>query len=247
MDKMLYIAMTGASETLRSQAAVSHNLANVSTTGFREDYNQFRSMPVYGETLPSRAYAMSERPGVNFNAGSIQSTGRDLDMAINGDGWFVVQDANGNEAFTRRGDLRLTVNGILETGDGRPVLGSGGPIAIPPAESVEIAADGTISVRPLGQAAKALVQVDRVKLVNPPLDQLEKGEDGLFRVRDPKLRVEEDANVRLVAGALESSNVSAVDALTKMINLGRMFEMQIKVMKTAEQNDEAAAQMMRLA
>ncbi len=245
MDQMIYIAMSGAEQTLEAQATNSHNLANLSTAGFKADLSQFRSMPVFGEGYPSRAYAMAERPGVDFRPGAIQSTGRELDMAVDGEGWIAVQDADGGEAYTRAGDLHLTANGLLETGAGYLVLGNGGPVAIPPAEKLEIAMDGTISIRPVGQTATALVEIDRIKLVKPPLDQLEKGGDGLFRVNGEEA-VTVDAGVRLVGGALESSNVNAVDALVNMIGLARRFEMQVKMMRTAEDNAAAAAQIMRL-
>lgn len=246
MDRMLYVAMTGASQTLLAQAANAHNLANAATTGFKADLNQFRSMPVFGDGYPSRVYAMSERPAADLRHGAMQSTGGELDVAIDGDGWIAVQDAEGGEAYTRAGDLRLTVNGFLETGAGHKVLGNGGPIAIPPAEKLEVGQDGTISIRAVGQSAKALVEVDRVKLVKPVLTNLEKGADGLFRVPG-QASAQADADVRLVAGSLESSNVNAVDALVRMISLGRQFEMQVKMMRTAEENEQASAQMLRMA
>lgn len=246
MDRMIYIGMSGAREAALAQATVSHNLANVSTTGFRADLAQARSMPVFGDGHPSRAYAMEERPGYDFDPGGLVQTGRDLDVAVRDQGWIAVQDAAGNEAYTRRGDLQLTVNGILQTGDGHPVLGGGGPVAIPPAESIEIAADGTISVRPVGQEAGALVQIDRLRLVDPPPGQLEKGKDGLFRTVEGAPEVEADANVRVVSGALESSNVNAVEAMVEMVGLARQFELQVRVMRTAKENDEASASMLRM-
>ncbi len=245
MDRMLYVAMTGAAQTLTAQAANSHNLANASTTGFKADLSQFRSMPVYGDGMPSRVYAMAERPGVDLRPGAIQATGNDLDMAVDGDGWIAVQAADGSEAYTRAGDLHLTVNGLLETGAGHYVLGNGGPVSIPPAEKLDIGADGTISIRPLGQSAKTLAQIDRVKLVKPPLDQLEKGEDGLFRLRSGAA-APADASVRLVSGALEGSNVNPVEQMVNMISLARQFEMQVKMMRTAEDNASAATQLLRL-
>jgi flagellar basal-body rod protein FlgF len=243
---MLYIGMSGAKETLLAQATAANNLANATTTGFRADLAQARSMPVFGPGYPSRAFAQSERPGYDLQPASLQTTGRDLDVAIHGDGWLAVQDGQGNEAYSRRGDLQLTVNGMLVNGAGRPVLGNGGPVAIPPAESVEIAADGTISVRPVGSDANTLVQIDRLKLVNPPPREMEKGEDGLFRQRDAAGPAEADAFVRVVSGALEASNVNAVEEMVDMIHLARKFEMQVKVMSTAQENDDRTTQLLRL-
>ncbi len=245
MDRMLYIAMSGAQQILQAQTATSHNLANASTTGFRADFSQFRSMPVFGPGHPSRVYAMSERPGVDFTPGGIQSTGRELDMALQGEGWIAVQARDGTEAYTRAGNLRTTVTGQLVTGTGLPVLGNGGPIAIPPAEKLEIAGDGTISIVPVGQQPAELAVLDRIKLVNPNLAQLEKGPDGLMRLNDGTT-ADADAAVTLVSGALEASNVNTVEALVEMINLARSFQMQIKAMETADENEKAMAQMMRL-
>ena len=245
MDRMLYIAMSGAKETMLAQAVNTQNLANVSTTAFRADLESFISQPVYGPGYDSRVYALDQGEGTDFSPGSLITTGRDLDVAVNGDGWIAVQGADGKEAYTRRGDLHIDSVGLLTNGAGRPVLGNGGPIAIPPAAKVEIGQDGTISVLPVGQTASTLAVVDRIKLVNPNLNRLEKGSDGLVRTgeRDP---VEADASVRLASGALESSNVSAVDAMVRMIELARQFEHQVKMMQTAEENDRAAAQLLRV-
>ncbi|MFA7096516.1 MAG: flagellar basal-body rod protein FlgF [Gammaproteobacteria bacterium] len=245
MDRLLYVAMTGASQTMLAQAANSHNLANVSTTGFRADLEAFRSLPVYGPGYPGRVYAMTEGKGVDFSPGSIITTGRDLDVAVNGSGWIAVQAPDGTEAYTRAGDLRVTSGGMLVTGAGHPVLGNGGPIAVPPYETLEIGADGTISIRPLGQGAETLAVVDRIKLVDPPLQDLEKGQDGFLRLKDGVTAFPE-AHVQLVSGALESSNVNAVDAMVRMIELARQFELQVKTMKTAEENDAVSARVMQL-
>ncbi len=245
MDRMLYLAMSGAKQILAAQRANTHNLANATTTGFRADFSAFRSMPVYGDGYPSRVYAMDERPGIDFSPGSVQYTGNELDVAVNGDGWIAVQAPDGTEAYTRAGDLRLTGNGLLQTSTGHPVLGNGGPIAIPPSEKLEIAVDGTVTAQPIGQGANALAQLDRIKLVNPPLSSLKKGEDGLFRLADGT-NAPPDANVRLINGALEGSNVNAVEAMVNMISLARQFELQIQAMHTAEETDAAAAQLMRM-
>lgn len=245
MDRMLYVAMSGAKQTLVAQAINSHNLANATTTGFKADLNQLRSMPVFGTGHPSRVYAMTERPGPDLSAGAIQETGRELDVALSGEGWIAVQAPDGGEAYTRRGDLHLTVNGILETGAGHPVLGNGGAIAIPQAEKLDIGSDGTVSIRPLGQDAKGLAEIDRIKLVRPPISDLTKGADGLFRLKGGGVAVA-DAAVTVTRGVLEASNVSIAQALVEMITLARRFEMQVKTMDTVKENDEAMAGLMRL-
>ena len=245
MDRSLYVAMSGAKQILQAQTSNNNNLSNANTTGFRSDLQQFRSMQVFGPGHPSRVYAMSERPATDFNAGAIISTGRDLDVAIKGEGWIAVQSPDGSEAYTRAGDLRLTADGLLQTGSGLPVLGNGGPIALPPAQKLEIGSDGTISMVPLGQTSASLAIVDQIKLVKPPFDQLEKLNDGLMHLKDEK-PVPASDQVFLVPGALESSNVNSVDAMVRMIELARQFELQVKMMKTASDNDAAGAQLMRM-
>jgi flagellar basal-body rod protein FlgF len=242
---MLYVAMSGAKETLLAQGANSNNLANADTPGFLADLQQFRSMPVFGDGFPTRVYGMSERPTVDFSHGSIVHTGNELDVAVNGDGWLTVQAKDGTEAYTRRGDLVLDANGVLTTGNGLPVLGNGGPIAIPPAEKIEIANDGTISIRPLGQDVGELAVVDQIKLVNPPIAEMEKGRDGLMRMQDGST-AEPDVAAQLVSGSLKSSNVNVIDAMVDMIELSRRFEMQVKMMKTAGDVEQGSASIMRI-
>jgi flagellar basal-body rod protein FlgF len=245
MDRMLYVAMSGAKQTMLAQAANNHNLANVNTTAFKADLNAFRSMPVFGEGMPSRVYAMAERSGVDFAPGMTNSTGRELDMTINGQGWFAVQAADGTEAYTRAGNLRISTSGLLVNGAGHVVLGNNGPIVIPAAEKIDIGSDGTISIRPQGQAASTLAVIDRIKLVNPSLDELEKSQDGLMRMKSGET-LPPDAGVTVVSGALETSNVNPVESLVNLISLSRQFELQVKAMKTTEENESMTAQMLRL-
>lgn len=245
MDRMLYLAMSAASNTLQAQAVNSHNLANVSTSGFRADLSQFRSMPVLGDGFASRVYALQERPGTDFSHGHLDYTGNEFDIAINGDGWIAIMLPDGSEGYTRAGDLHTASTGLLENGAGYPVMGNAGLISMPPAEKVEIAADGTISIRPIGQDEKSLATVDRIKLVNPPAESLYKGTDGQFRLRDGTVAVA-DSKVQLIPGALESSNVNMVEALVDMIALARQFEMNIKAMQAAEENDQSGTQILRI-
>jgi flagellar basal-body rod protein FlgF len=245
MDRMLYISMNAAQQTMLSQAANSNNLANINTTGFRADFEQFRSMPVFGEGLPSRVYSMSERPQTDYQTGSIQSTGRELDISVQGEGFIAVQGKDGREGYTRAGDLHVMENGQLVTGTGLAVMGEGGPIAIPPAEKIEIGSDGTISIRPLGDDAQALAVLDRIKLVKPDLQKVFKDSDGLMRMQDGT-DAPLDAEVKVASGTLESSNVNAVSALVNMIELQRQYEMQVKMMKSADDNGAASARLLQM-
>lgn len=246
MDKSLYIAMSGAKQTLLAQTANANNLANAQTSGFKSDLEQFRSMPVYGPGFPTRVYAMAERPGTDMSPGAVQQTGRDLDVAIEGEGWLAVQGADGKEAYTRAGDLRITPDGLLQTGAGLQVLGQDGPISVPPSQKLEIGKDGSISVVPLGAASANLATVDRIKLVKPALDNMEKRNDGLMHTKDGK-PVEASADVSLIQGAVEGSNVNAISAMVDMIELSKNFELQTKVMKSADENAGASARLMQMA
>ncbi|TVP82158.1 flagellar basal-body rod protein FlgF [Thioalkalivibrio sp.] len=245
MDRMLYVAMSGAKETALAQARNTHNLANASTTGFKASLDAFASRPVTGSGHDTRTYAVTEDMRVDLSPGPLQATGRDLDVALQGEGWIAVLAPDGGEAYTRAGDLQVDSVGLLTTGTGLPVLGDGGPIAVPPFQTLEIGSDGTISIRPLGQEANTLAQVDRIKLVNPDPAELVRGEDGLIR-HVQRLEQPPDAGVNLVNGMLESSNVNTVEAMVRMIDLARHFEMQVKMMKTAEDNDAASASLLRL-
>ena len=245
MDKMLYVSMTGAHNNSLAQSAHANNLANISTNGFRRDFEQARSMQVFGDTLPARVYAMTERPGTDFTPGSMQETGRDLDVAIGGRGWLAVQAADGSEAYVRTASLNIDALGVLRTGNGLPVMGNGGPIAVPPEQKIEIGKDGTISIRALGEGPSVLAEVDRLKLVNPDLKQMEKGTDGLIRFKGVG-PVQADATVQVTSGFLESSNVNAVEEMTAILSLSRQFELQVKMMRTAEDNAAAVARVLQI-
>ncbi len=245
MDHMLYIAMTGAKQNMQALAVTSNNIANSNTTGFRADFAAMRSMPLYGDGHPSRVYAMAERPGTDFSRGVMMATGRDLDIAIRDDGFLAVQGMDGKEAYTRAGDLQVTTLGQLVTGSGYPVIGENGPISIKPFQKLEIGVDGTISVIAEGDEALSIREVDRIKVVKPQLSELYKGEDGLLRLKDGS-EAEADADGHIISGTLEGSNVNAAAALVDMIEIARQFEVQTKMMKIAEQNDERTAQILRL-
>ena len=198
-----------------------------------------------GSGYASRVYATNATTGWDSTSGSLISTGRDLDVAVQGAGFIAVQGQDGREAYTRAGDLRVDPNGLLLTGTGHQVLGDDGPVSVPPHSSVMIAADGTVSIVPLGQGPETTATVGRVKLVNPDEAALARGEDGLFRLNDGN-DAPADAAIRLASGTLESSNVNAADAMVTMIELARHFELQVKAIRAAEENGAASAQLLRM-
>lgn len=245
MDKALYVAMASGQNIMNAQAVHANNLANANTNGFQADFEQFRSIALYGEGFHSRAYALAEHRGTDFERGALVETGRDLDMAVEGNGWIAVLAPDGSEAFTRAGALKISPQGQLLSGNDLPVLGNGGPIAIPPAEKITLGADGTITIQPEGQSAQVLSAIDRIKLVKPEYRDLVKGEDGLIRRRDGE-EEQPDAGIRLQSGFLEASNVNAVDEMVQITAMSRQFEINIKMMQTMQENSESAAQLLRM-
>jgi flagellar basal-body rod protein FlgF len=239
MDKLIYTAMSGASHTLQQQAAVSQNLANTNTPGFRAAINTFRAVPLVGEGLATRSFVVDSTSGADFSEGVMETTGRPLDVALNGQGWIALQTADEKEAYTRNGSLQVSPEGLLQSRSGLNVLGDAGPITLPPDAQISIAHDGTISTLPLPNQPASGVVVGRIKLTNPPQNMMVRGEDGLFRSKDGNA-AEADARVTIRSGFLESSNVNAVEAMVNMISLARQFDTQMKMLTTADNNARQA-------
>jgi flagellar basal-body rod protein FlgF len=245
MNPAHWAAKTGLDAQQTKLAVTYNNLANVSTTGFRADLAAFQSRAVDGSGFASRVYATNASIGWDNTSGALLSTGRDLDIAVNGPGWIAVQGPDGREAYTRAGDLKVDPTGQLMTATGRPVLGDGGPINVPPYTSIFFARDGSISIVAQGQTPDTTSTVGRVKLVNPPETDLQRSDDGLFRMKDGS-DAPADAAVQIGSGVLESSNVNTAEAMVNMIELARQFEMQVKAIRAAEENGAAASQLMRI-
>ena len=243
MDRLIYTSMTGANHTLNQQATVAHNLANASTTGFRAENNAFRAVPVFGDGLPTRAFVVDSTTAADFSPGHLETTGRDLDVAVKGPGWITVQLDNGEEAYTRNGSLQVGPNGVLLTQNGLKVKGETGVLAVPPESRITIGVDGTVSSVPINPQPNTVAAVGRIKLVNPPEGSLVKGPDGLFRLKEGGT-APVDGRVRLVDGTLEGSNVNVVHEMVSMIALARQFDMQMKMLDSAQRNAEQASQIM---
>lgn len=245
MDRLIYTAASGAKHIMEQQATTSNNLANVSTTGFRAQLDTFRAVPVNSDGLATRAFVVDNTVGADFTAGPMQVTGRDLDVAVKGKGWIAVQTADGAEAYTRNGSFDISPNGILQTTNGQTVAGEGGPITIPPNTTVSVGSDGSVSTLATDTVPATVTVVGRIKLVNPDEKQMVRGDDGMFRMQDGT-PAPADPAVQVAGGALEGSNVSAVDSMVSMISLGRSFEMQMSLLKNAENNAAKATQILAL-
>jgi flagellar basal-body rod protein FlgF len=238
VDRMIYLSMTGAKATMQRQEVLANNLANASTPGFRAELTAFRSVTVQGSGAATRVYALESTPGYNAEPGAVQATGRNLDVAMKGNGWLAVQALDGTEAYTRGGALDINSEGLLVTKTGLTVLGDGGPITIPANATVQIAPDGTISAA-VGNAKPQ--SVGKLKLVTPEAP-LQRGEDGLFRGADGDLGA--DPNARLQDSALEGSNVSPVETMIAMIAAARQFEQQMKLVHSAQEKEQAATKLL---
>jgi flagellar basal-body rod protein FlgF len=245
MDRLIYTAMTGAKHALEQQATTTQNLANVSTTGFRAQLDSFRAVPLVGDGLATRSFVVDATVGSDFTPGPIQQTGNALDVAIQGDGWLTLQMDDGSEAYTRNGTLKVSENGILQNQDGVTVAGDGGPISIPPNSTLTIGTDGTVSAVDNTTTPTSVTTLGKLKLVNPPTQNLVRGDDGLFRTKSGA-PVDADATVAAVGGALEGSNVNLVDSMVNMINLSRQFELHMTMLKTSETMENSADQIFTL-
>jgi flagellar basal-body rod protein FlgF len=250
MDKVIYTAMTGAEHTLSQQSNAASNLANASTTGFRAQMDTFRAVPVIagsgGSSLTStRTLVVDSTSGTDFTSGALQQTGRALDVAVQGSGWLAVQAADGSEAYTRAGDLKIDQNGVLQTQSGNSVLGDTGPITIPPQTAVTIATDGTVSTVATDGVPNAVNIIGRIKLVNPNNTNMVHGDDGLYRQSDGTAATA-DESVQLAPGFIESSNVNPVESMVTMINLARQFDLHMKMLTTVDGDESKASAILSL-
>ena len=245
MDKFIYTAMTSGKHTLSQMDTVTHNLANISTDGFRAQIDAFRAVPVISTDLKVQTFVVDATVGTNFNSGAIHPTDRAMDVAIQGKGWLAVEAADGKEAYVRGGSLKVDTNGVLQTQSGLNLLGDGGPITLPPDEAVTFSKDGTVSSIPFGNKVANGTILGRLKMVNPAENTLVRGDDGLFRTKDG-VAADNDAGVTLVSGAIEDSNVNSVESLVSMISLARQFDLHVKMLSNAQADDEKASSVLSL-
>ncbi|NYT41728.1 flagellar basal-body rod protein FlgF [Sphingomonas sp. R-74633] len=245
MDRLVYTAMSGLRSQMQSQATIANNIANASTIGFRAERVSFDRLVLQGTGLDSRQFAAEEVNDFDRTKGTMVQTGNPLDVAVNGDAWMAVQATDGTEAYTRRGDLKIAASGVLETGDGFPVMGSGGPITVPPADKISIAEDGTVSIVPRGGDPTQPQVIDKIKLCSTDGSQTAKGLDNLLHVKGGGV-LPEDMDAKVASGSLEQSNVNLTQALVDMIENQRAYEVQAGMLKDAKNMDESSASLMRM-
>jgi flagellar basal-body rod protein FlgF len=245
MDRSIYVAMSGAKELFLAQEGHNNNLANLNTQGFLADRFQQRAMPVFGDVLATRVQAMTESPALDLAPGPLTPTGRDMDVAMSGRGWISVLGTDGGESFVRSASLQVTPAGQMVTESGRPVLGNFGPIALPPFQRVSIAPDGTISIVPQGQTPEVEQVVDRIKMVDPPPNQLRKAQDGTLQVQN-RLLQPADAGLRLTPMTLQGSNVSGMGELVALLEDARRYEMHVRFLSESRDNEGAGTSLLRL-
>ncbi len=239
MDRLLYIAMTGAIHTMHQQATTSHNLANVSTTGFRSQIDSFRAVPVISQGSPTRDFVVDAEVATDFQLGAIQHTGRVLDVALLNKGWLTIQMPDGTEGYTRNGSLVITPEGMLQTREGYSVMSLQGPVVLPTDLPYSIEADGTISSIDDTTTPRTVMMLGQLRLVNPDENLLVRGTDGFFRTKDGSVPAF-DPGVKVISGALEASNVNAAETLVNIISLSRQFELQMNVIQHADENASRA-------
>ena len=245
MDRLIYTALSGMRGAMARQTTTANNLANANTTGFRAELSSAQALWLRGPGLESRVETSQQVVAADMAPGSVTDTGRELDVAMQGDALLAVQAEDGSEAYTRRGDLQVSPTGVVTTGDGHPVLGDGGPLTLPPADSVRIAQDGAIWIVPTGGDPNQPQQVDRLKLATPAGSRIQKGVNGLFRVMGGGA-LPSDPDARLTPHSLEGSNVNTSQTLIDMIEASRSWDMQLQLVTQAREMDTSAADLMRL-
>jgi flagellar basal-body rod protein FlgF len=231
-QQLFYLVMAGLDATMDRVTAATNNLANRGTAAFKAQKPVFQAMPLYGQGMPDRVIVAATEEGADFRSGAIQKTGRDLDVAVKGPGWLIVQAPDGNPALSRNGSLAISSGGILQNSEGHVVLGEGfSPIVLPALQSITIGDDGTVSGVLLGQSPDQITALNRVMLANPPTGELQRRADGLFE--DQAAPPQPDSQVRLQVGALEDSNADTVSMMMNMIENTRIFQMQTEMVRMA--------------
>lgn len=245
MDRLIYTAVTGMNASMNRQRVIANNMANAQTIGFRAETMQFEPMTLKGPQLEVRAMVSGEVQGADMKGGALVQTGRELDVAVSGNVMLTVQARDGGEGYTRRGDLIVSATGVLENGEGYPLIGESGPVTVPTGARIAIAPDGAVIATNPEAPDQPPVQVARLKLASFAGSTIRKDTDGLFRVPGGGV-LPADGNAKVTAGALEQSNVNTSEVLVEMIEAQRLFDMRTKLIATARDLDEGGARLMQI-
>jgi len=245
MDRLIFTAMSGMTDSMIRQRVIASNMANTQTIGFREEMLYSEPVTLSGPSLEVRAMNESEVRGANMSAGSFVETGRGLDVAMTGDAMLALQAADGSEVYSRRGDLSVTAAGVLQNGDGLPLIGEAGPITVPPGAVVSISPDGTVLSGDPDTPDQPPQPIARLKLVSPKGSRIAKDLTGMFRVEGGGI-LPTDENARVQSGTLEQSNVDPTEVLVRMVEAQRLFDIRTKLISTARDVDQSGAALMRL-
>ena len=245
MDRLIYTALTGMNAAMDRQRATANNLANASTPGFRKEVFAVTPATLRDGSLEARAVARGAVRGADMDAAKVNPTGKPLDIAVDGAALIAYQGPDGGEIYSRRGDLRVAASGVLENGEGLPVLGNGGPITVPVGFQISIGKDGTVLARDPAAPDQPAQELNRIKLASPEGSTLAKGIDSFLKVPGGGV-LPPDPTATVTSGALEMSNVETAATLVEMIDAQRAFEQRAKVLRTAGELDEAGASLMSL-
>lgn len=245
MDRLVYTAVSGMNASMMRERMTASNMANAQTIGFKAEVMQAQAVTLDGPQLDVRALNRSEVKGANMKEGAIIATGRPLDVAMTGNTMLAVQSVDGQEAYTRRGDLSVSNTGVVENGEGLPVLGETGPLMVPPGSTVSISQDGSVMVRDPSVPEQEPQKIDRLKLVSTAGSQLEKDLAGVFRVPGGGVLPVDD-NAKVIPESVEQSNVNSSEVLVDMIESQRLFDLRTKLVSTAKELDEGSSKLMRL-
>jgi flagellar basal-body rod protein FlgF len=245
MDRLIYTAVSGMTESMTRERVIASNMANSNTIGFKAEKLYTTPVTLKGPALEARAMTSGEVKSADMSAGNVSQTGRNLDIALQGDGMMAIQSADGSESYTRRGDLTISPTGVLQNGDGRPVIGNGGPITLPLDAQITIGPDGMILMVNQENPNLPPQPVDRIKLASTSGSTIAKGLDGLFRVVGGGV-LPADENARLIPRSLEQSNVNPSEVLTQMVQAQRLFDIRSKLISTAKEVDQSGTSLLRL-
>ena len=260
MDRMSQTALNSMKMLMENQIATAHNLANLNTPGFRQDViTDFSSVYMNRENgLEPRIVTAREVGKFSVEQGALDSTQNPMDVAINNNGYFVIQPKNGgNPALSRRGDFQVNENGELLDGAGNQVLDAGlQPIIIPAFRDINISSQGEILIDALGAEPGELpVNIGEIGTLVPEEGaKLKKTLDGHIRYEtivneegiEEIIPIEPNQQAKLMSGFLEKSNVNAIEEMVNTIDQMRKFEMHVKMIQMTEELDAAGTSMMRM-